>query len=363
MPPGHELRHELIVGTYTEPMAHVDGKAEGILSCRYDGTAIGPPRVLAPTRNPTYLALSADRRYLYAVHETATFEGRPGGGVSAFARDLRTGDLTRLNSKSSGGVEPCHLNLYPNGRFLLVANYGSGSVAVFELGPDGSLGAMTGHAQHEGAGTHPERQAGPHAHMVSFDPHSGEVLVSDLGLDSVVVYALTESGALVERPERRIEMEPGSGPRHVAFHPDGHRLFVVNELGNTLVALRRDGDRFVQTAKASTLPHGFNSHSQAAAVRVSPSGGCVLVSNRGVDSDSIAVFRFGPGDGSLELAQVQPTLGREPREFAFGPDGRFVVVANQDSHTLVAFAFDEGACHLEQVTSATVPTPACLAVA
>jgi 6-phosphogluconolactonase len=363
MQPGDVLRHELIIGTYTEPMPHVDGRAEGILSCRYDGATIGPVRVLAPTRNPTYLALGSDRRHLYAVHETATFEGRPGGGVSAFARDLRSGDLTPLNSRSSGGVEPCHLDLDPDGRFLLVANYGSGSVAAFELEPDGSLGAMTGHVQHEGSSVHPERQTGPHAHMVSFDPHSGEVLVSDLGLDSVMVYALTENGALVERPGRRIEMEPGSGPRHVAFHPDGHRLFVVNELGNTLVALRRDGERFVPTAKASTLPHGFSSHSQAAAVRVSPSGGCVLVSNRGVDSGSIAVFRFGPEDGSLELAQVQPTTGREPREFVFDPDGVFVVVANQDSHTLVVFAFDETACHLEQVTSAMVPTPACLAIA
>ena len=149
---------------------------------------------------------------------------------------------------------------------------GRDSVAVFELRPDGSLGAMAGHVQHEGSSVHPERQVGPHAHMVAFDPHNGEVLVSDLGLDSVMVYALTGSGALVERPERRIEMTPGAGPRHLAFHPDGHRLFVANELDNTLVALRRDGERFVPTATASTLPDEFGSHSQAAAVRVSPSG-------------------------------------------------------------------------------------------
>jgi 6-phosphogluconolactonase len=357
------LRHELIIGTYTETMPHVDGKAEGILSCRYDGATIGPLRLLAPTRNPTYLDLSADGRSLYAVHETDTFEGRPGGGVSAFARDLGTGELTLLNSVPSGGAEPCHLDVAPDGCFLLVANYGSGSVAAFALEPDGSIGAMTGHAQHVGSSVHPERQMGPHAHMVAFDPHSGEVLVSDLGLDAVMVYSLTEDGALVERPERRIEMAPGSGPRHLAFHPDGHRLFVVHELDNTLVALRRDGDRFVPTAKASTLPEGFSAHSQAAAVRVSPSGNCVLVSNRGVDSDSIAVFRFGPSDGSLQLTQVEPTAGREPREFVFDPDGDFVVVANQDSHTLVVFAFDEDTYRLEQVTSASVPTPACLAIA
>jgi 6-phosphogluconolactonase len=357
------LRHELIIGTYTEPMPHVDGKAEGILSCRFDGATLGSPRLLARTRNPTYLAISADRQRLYAVHETATFDEHPGGGVSAFARDLSSGDLTYLNSVPSGGVEPCHLDLAPGGRFLLVANYGSGSVAAFELEADGSVGAMTGHAQHEGSSIHPDRQLGPHVHMVAFDPHSGEVLVSDLGLDSVVVYALTPEGALLERPERRVEMTPGSGPRHLAFHPDGHHLFVVNELDNTLVALRREGERFIATAKRSTLPDSFGAQSHAAAVRVSPSGDCVLVSNRGVDSDSIAVFRFGHPDGSLALTQVQPTAGREPREFVFDPDGRFVVVANQDSHSVVVFAFDEADYRLEQVTSAEVPTPACLAIA
>jgi 6-phosphogluconolactonase len=363
MPSDVARGRELIIGTYTEPMPHVDGKGEGILSCRFDGAHIGPPHLLALARNPTYLALSTDRRHLYAVHETTTFNGRPGGGVSAFARQLQSGELEPLNSMPSGGAEPCYLILDPSGRFLLVANYGTGSVAVFELRPDGSLGAMAGHVQHEGSSVHPERQVGPHAHMVAFDPHNGEVLVSDLGLDSVMVYALTGSGALVERPERRIEMSPGAGPRHLAFHPDGHRLFVANELDNTLVALRRDDERFVPTATASTLPAGFSSQSQAAAVRVSPSGGCVLVSNRGIESDSIAVFRYMNRDGGLELTQIQPTAGQQPREFVFDPDGRFVVVANQDSHTLAVFAFDEQACQLRLLTTATVPTPVCLAVA
>jgi len=363
MPFRGPLRRELIIGTYTEHMPHVDGRAEGILSCSYEGTTIGPARLLAPVRNPSYLALSEDGRHLYAVSETETFEDKPGGGVSSFARDLATGELSFLNSKPSGGSAPCYLDLEPAGRFLLVANYLSGSVAVFELEGDGSLGPMTGHVQHEGASVHPERQAGPHAHMVAFDPHNGEVMVADLGLDSVIVYRLGLDGALVEQPHRRIEMTPGAGPRHMAFHPDGHRLFVVNELDNTLVALRRDGERFVATATASTLPAGFSAHSQAAAVRLSPSGNCVLVSNRGAQSDSIALFRFDGSDGSLELVQVQPTSGREPRELVFDPDGRFVVVANQDTHSLVVFEFDEEAWRLDQVATATVPTPVCLTIA
>ncbi len=363
MQPQNALRRELIIGTYTERLPHVDGRAEGILSCSFDGAAIGPPQLRAATANPSYLALSDDRSHLYAVNETVAFEGKPGGSVSAFARDGRTGDLSFLNAKQSGGHAPCHLALDPTGRFLLVANYVSGSVAVFELQPDGSLGTMTGRVQHEGASVHPERQTGPHAHMVAFDPHNGEVLVSDLGLDSVLVYMLSGTGVLVERPTRRIVMKEGSGPRHMAFHPDGHRLFVVHELDNTLVALRREGDQFVTTSRASTLPAGFDAHSQAAALRVSPSGSSVMVSNRGDQSDSIAVFRYDSSDGSLELAQIQPTSGRQPRELVFDADGRIVVVANQDSHTVVVFAFDEGSAQLSEVTRATVPTPVCLTIA
>lgn len=357
-----DAHHELIIGTYTERTPHVDGGAQGILSCRLDGTTLGPLRLLAPAANPSYLALTADGGRLYAVHETGAFDGVPGGGVSAFARDPASGELTLLNSLPSGGGGPCHLALAPGGRSLLVANYGTGSVAAFELERDGSLGPMTGYVQHEGSGAHPERQTGPHAHMVGFDPHTGEVLVSDLGLDAVMVYRLGEGGELAERPELRVEMAPGAGPRHLAFHPDGHRLFIVNELGNTLVALRREGERFVPTATKSTLPENSSAPSHAAAVRVSPSGRWVLVSNRGADGGSMAVFRFGPSDGSLELAQVQATAGLGPRELVFGPGGRFVVVANQHSHSLVVFAFDERSGQLEQVASAQVPTPACVAV-
>ena len=153
-------------------------------------------------------------------------------------------------------------------------------VAVFALEDDGRLGAMTGHIQHEGTSSHPVRQSGPHAHMVVFDPRTGELLVPDLGIDAVLVYTLTEAGELVRQRGRSVPVAPGAGPRHLVFSPDGDRLFVVNELDNTLVALRRAEDGFVPTSTVSTLPEGFRAHSQAAAVRVSPSGRWVLVSNR-----------------------------------------------------------------------------------
>jgi 6-phosphogluconolactonase len=361
--PDEPGRRELIIGTYTERLPHVDGKAEGILSCSFDGTAIGPPRVLARTRNPSFIALSRDGRRLYAVNETVTFEDRPGGGVSAFSRGPGTGELVLLNTKSSGGVEPAHLELDPSGQFLLVANYRSGSVAVFALEDDGRLGTMTGHIQHEGTSLHPVRQSGPHAHMVIFDPRTGDLLVPDLGIDAVLFYTLTESGELVEQRGRRLAVGPGAGPRHLAFHPAGDCLFVVNELDNTLLALRRVEDGFVVTGTVSTLPKGFSAHSQAAAIRVSPSGRWVLVSNRGAESDSVAVVRFKVADGSLELAHVHPTSGREPRDLVFTDDGSGVIVANQDTDSIVVFAFDDATGRLELLSKTTVPTPVCLRTA
>ncbi len=353
---------ELIIGTYTERLPHVNGTAEGILSCRFEAGTIGPVRVLARTRNPSSLVISPDGRRLYAANETVEFEGHPGGGVTAFARDTRSGDLSLLNTSPSGGAEPAHLELDPTGRFLLVANYRSGSVAVFKLEADGSIGPMTDHVQHQGSSVHPVRQSGPHAHMIMFDPGSGDVLVPDLGLDAILCYKLSDKGELTERLAQRIDTVSGAGPRHLAFHPDGTRLLIVNELDNTLIALRREGDGFVATDVASTLPDGFHGHSQAGAIRVSPSGRTVLVSNRGADSDTIALFRLDAAKGTLGLAGLAPARGREPRELIFSTDGRFVIAASQDSDALVIMEFNDETPRLSYLSSAPVPTPVCLRI-
>jgi len=360
--PADSAADELIIGTYTERLPHVDGHAEGILACRFEAGTVGPVRLLAATRNPSFVVLSADGRHLYAVNETVDFEGQPGGGVTAYARSPE-GELSLLNTCSSGGVEPAHLELDPSGRFLLVANYRSGSVAVFRLEADGSIGPRTDFDQHQGSSVDPVRQTGPHAHMILFDPVTGDVLVPDLGLDAVLFYTLSDEGTLTEHPDRRIRTEPGAGPRHLAFHPDGAHLLLVNELDNTVLALRRAGDGFETTAVASTLPGGFTGHSQAAAIRISPSGRTVLVSNRGEDSDTIALFRFDAGQGTLELAGLVPSSGREPREMIFAGGGRFLIVADQDTDALVVMEFSEDEPGLQQISSAPVPTPVCLRLA
>jgi 6-phosphogluconolactonase len=358
---------DLIIGTYTEQLPHVHGKADGVLTASFDPASgrIGPVTSLAAARNPSYLATSASGENVYAVHETLTFEDQPGGGITAYARDLRTGQLTALNARATLGDSPCHVTLDRSGRFVLNANYGvdAGSVTVHRIEPDGRLGDMTDHVEHAGSGPDPDRQANSHVHMIASDPVTGDILVSDLGSDTVFVYALDRDGRLAARASANLEAVPGSGPRHLAFHPDGRHLFIVNELDSTVCALRRDGDRFVVTDGMPTRSAGAAAGGQnlAGAIRVSPSGRHVLVSNRG--DDNLSVLRFDPDAAALSLVGITPDVGECPRDFIVTPDGRHVIVAAQDSDRLASYRFDDEAGELRLLHSAVAPTPVCLILA
>jgi 6-phosphogluconolactonase len=387
--PAPQRQPGLVVGTYTEDLPHVHGTAGGVLGASYDPHAgiVGPVAVLARTRNPSFAVPSATGRQVYVVNETTTFaghegsgheggghegSGHEGGGITAFARDPATGALRELNSRPSGGVAPCHLAIHPGGRFLLVANYESGSVVAVALEPDGRLGREHARVQHAGSSVQPRRQAGPHAHMVACDPVTGDVLVADLGLDAVLTYRLTESG-LAEQPGMRIDAPPGTGPRQLAFHPDGRHLFVVGELNSTVLTLRRVGGRFALAGVTSTLGQASEGgDSLAAAIRVTASGRHVFVSNRG--DDSIAMLRFDPGAApaagaapagppALTLVHLQPAGGRGPRDFCLTPDGGHLVVANQDSHNLVVLRIDEDRPELAPVSATEAPSPSSVAFA
>lgn len=361
---------QLIVGSYTEEMPFVRGQADGVLTAAFDADSgrIGPVSTAAVARNPSYLVRSADGERLYTVNETRTFAGQPGGGVSAYARDPGTGALTPLNSRPSLGDDPCFITLDPAQRFVLVANYGvdAGSVTVYQLEPDGRLGTVTDHVELAGSGPVPGRQENSHAHMIAADPVTGDLFVADLGSDAIRVYALGQDGRLVAKDGSLVRAAPGAGPRHLAFHPDGRHLFVVNELDSTVSALRRDGERFAVAGRASTLPAAGPDSSAgpdntAAALRVTPSGRHVLASNRG--HDSIAVLRFAAGTAELSLVGHAASAGATPRDFIVTPDGRHVIVAGQDNDTLASYALDDEAGTLRLVHTAAAPTPVCLALA
>lgn len=349
------MAYDLLIGTYTERLAHVDGHAEGLLAARFDGRSVGEVELAARVPNPSWVAVAGDGAFVYAVEETA-----PDGAVSAFARHP-DGTLRVLGRVPSGGAAPAHLMVHPTGRWLVTGTYDGGTVSVFALEGDGSIGERTAFVQHEGHGPGPARQESPHVHQLVADPVTGDVVVVDLGLGEVRWYALSDSGGLALRPEATVAVG-ASGPRHLAYHPDGRHAFLLNELDSTLVVLRRAGDRFERAASAGTRGVGANAASNLpAAVRVAGDGCTVLVTNRG--DDTIGVFAFDPETSVPVLARVVDVGGRAPRDLVFAPTGDRVLAACQDSDEVVVFAFDPAARTLERLSRSPVPTPVCLAFA
>jgi 6-phosphogluconolactonase len=348
----------LFVGTYTEKLPHVLGQGDGIDAAEFDSGQLGDVKKIATLANPSWLVLDSARRRMYAVSETLEFDGKTGGGVAGFEWEPDGDRLTPLNFVASAGEEPAHLAVDPSGRYLLVANYGSGTIAVFRIDDAGGIGDRTDLVQHSGGTPGSIRQSSSHPHHVVFDPITRHVLVADLGLDAIVVYELSTDGRLTELTSSVIRVEAGFGPRHIAFSPSGRHLFVVGELSSTLAVFLRTGGQFVRSDSQSTLPSGFAGHNQPAAIVVSVSGEFVFVSNRG--HDSIAMFRFHPEAGTLALVRIVPSGGAVPRDIAQSPDGHFLLVANQDSDSIVSFEIDEVESTLTFVAERTVLTPVCL---
>ena len=355
------MTRQLLIGTYTEILPHVSGRARGILQAAFDGTTVRDARVVAEVANPSWVAATADGARVYAVSET-----EPDGAIVAFARaggdgagDGAVGDaeLVELSSESSGGAAPAHLALHPSERFLATGTYGGGSISVFALAEDGSLAARTAFVQHEGSGPDADRQEGPHVHQLSFDPTTGDLVVVDLGLGDVRWYAFGDDGSLTLRPEATIVLG-AAGPRHIVFAPDARHAFVANELDSTIDVLRRDGGRFVVASSTSTRPEGASGANSPAAVRVTDDGRTVFVTNRG--DDTVAVFAFDGPSASLTLVDAVPPQGRTPRDLVVAPGGSRVLTANQDSGDVTVFAFDQQSRALTFLSTAPVPTPVSL---
>ncbi|MBT0771988.1 lactonase family protein [Kineosporia sp. J2-2] len=368
-PPGQH--HDLFLGTYTERLPHVDGQAPGIMRAGYAGHGkLGETTLATVFRNPSWVA--AFEGVLYAVSETRADGGE--GDVSAYRIDPDSHTLVLLGMQPSGGADPAHLAVSPDGRYLAVANYSGGSVALFALdGQTGRIGerldVVVHEPRHDGAGPDPARQEAPHPHMVAWDPHTHDLYVPDLGLDAVLVYRVTD-GRLA--PAGRIACAPGSGPRHLAFHPAGDVLFLVGELSTTLTVLGRARSGFAELASVPLLPAPSGDASTGttgdggrpstgAAVRVSSGGDLVFASVRG--HDSVSVFRYGT-DGALQPLTVVPSHGLTPRDIALTPDERHLLVANQDSHSVTVFSVDGSAPGdnvLSYLGEHWAPSPVCLA--
>jgi 6-phosphogluconolactonase len=345
------------VGAYTQP----SGRAEGITVYRFDpASGALTPLATVPNASPSFLAVDPARRFLFAVNEVADEGGTVRGTVSAFAIDRTTGGLTFLNSQSSHGTSPCHLAVDPGGAWVIVANYGSGHIAVYPVGADGTLGAATEVFQQVGSGPHP-RQQGPHAHAAVFDPAGRHLALVDLGIDRTLLYRLdTAAGTLLPDGTGAVA-PPGGGPRHIAFAADGRYAYVNNEIGSSVTTYAYDAAQatFAALQTLPTLPDGFTGANSTAEIAIHPNSRFVYVSNRG--HDSIAIFAVDPASGTLRALGHVSTQGQTPRNFAIDPSGAFLYAANQNTDTIVQFRIDGATGDLTPTGQVTqTPTPVCI---
>ena len=346
-------KYVIYVGTYT------DKGSKGIYAYSFDpGDGESKPLGLAgETANPSFLAVDANGKHLYAVNEIDNFDGSHSGALSAFTIDQVTGRLTLLQQVSSSGADPAHLSLDKTGRYLLVANYTSGSIAVFPVLGDGRLGPRSAFVQHAGSSVNKERQAGPHAHAIQSSNDNQFVLAADLGLDQLLVYRFdSKSGSLTPDDPAFVRTSPGAGPRHFAIAPSGKFVYLVNEMASsvTVFAYSAGSGRLQERQNISTLPPDFKTENTTAEIEVDALGKFLYASNRG--DDSIAVFAINPQDGKLTLVERVPTGGKTPRHFALDPTGKWLFAANQDSNSITVFSVDPQ-------TGRLTPTPHVLRVA
>ncbi len=356
--PSATSKYIAYIGTYTT------GESKGIYAYDYDPTSgkMTSLGLAAATTNPSFVTANTSGHFLYAVNEVDKYEGKASGGVSAFSVDAKTGKLTFLNEVASHGADPCYIALDRTGKFVLVANYTGGSVAVFPILKDGHLGEASSVVQHAGSGPNHERQEGPHAHWIEVTPDNRFAVAADLGLDQLLVYRFdAEKGALSPNDPPFAKVEPGSGPRHFALHPNGKFAYVVDELKSTVntmtVDLQHGVLKSVQTI--STLPRDFTAHNDTAEIEVHPNGKFLYASNRG--HDSLAVYSIDPKRGTLKQLEDIPTGGKIPRSFAIDPTGNRLWVANQESGNIVAFHLNPKTGHLT-ATGEILKVPAAVCI-
>ena len=343
----------VFVGTYTKKMGHVDGKAAGIYTCRID-MATGELTVvdsIGGIANPSFLTVSSDKKYLYAVAENGGTPEEPFGSVVAF-KITEGGKLLKINEVPSYGAAPCFVSTDQTGKNIYIANYSTGNVVSYAVKADGGLTDSISTHQHKGDST-------AWAHQSLQSPDGKFLLSCDKGADKIFVYAYQESGKLAPLSNATIEMAKGAGPRHLAFNPMNPNLFyVINENNNTINAVNF-GEKSVINETVSTLPTDFTGKNSTADIHVHPKGKFVYGSNRG--HNSIVAFRVNETTGQLNLIGHESTQGLVPRNFMITPDGSLLLVANQNSNNVVAFKIDQNTGKLTPTgANSFVFTPVCL---
>ena len=325
-------------GTYTRIQDDLDVGKRGIGIYQLDSISGEITRVgsFENISKSSHLCLGHDHKFLYSVSEVNDYQGKPSGSVTVFSVDQETKSLAQLQTISSYGQGPCYVRVDPSGKFLLLANYRSGNAVIYPIQDDGTLGEPTAKLAHSGSSVNPLRQEGPHAHSIITSPDNQFLFVPDLGIDRIAAYNFSTSDGLAERVAKLdVITPPGSGPRHLVFSPSGKWAYASLELSSEVAAYAFENGRLSEVCRLSTLPEDFSGSNTCAEVRVSPNGKNVYLSNRG--HDSLAVFSVKSDMGKLERVQIISTEGHTPRNFGISNNGNWVVVANQNSNSIVSY--------------------------
>ncbi|MEZ5106146.1 MAG: lactonase family protein [Draconibacterium sp.] len=340
------------VGTFTS-----EG-ADGVYLCGFNEETgeLSLLKTFKGLDNPAFLRISPNQKYIYvATRPSDVIE--PSGGFVAAYKINDDGSVKFLNKQVSGGVEPCHVDVSADGKYVATANYVKGTVALFPVNNDGSLQPASSVIENKGSGPDKSRQLGPHAHSVKFSPWGNEVFSADLGTDQLNIMHM-ENGKLVQRGQEFMKLEPGAGPRHFEFSKKGRVVFVISELNSTITSFEMNGNNWVKKQVISTLPNDFKGESYCADIHISNDGRFLYGSNRG--HNSIAVFRV---DDKQNLSTVGfvPVEGNWPRNFSLTPDGNFMLVANQRSGNITVFKVDRNSGALKFTgKEIKLPSPVCI---
>jgi 6-phosphogluconolactonase len=345
----------LLIGTYTST------KSKGIYVYKFDTINAENSFVsVTKTSNPSFLTVSPNKKFIYAVGENVDSTIHPiGGTVSAFSFNKINGTLTAINKQPSGGKNPCYVTIDKTGKWIFVGNYSSGTVGMFSANKDGSINNLKQVITHEGNSINTQRQESPHVHATVLSADNKYLYVPDLGIDKVIVYALDKKKGQLNFSSNAIS-QPGSGPRHFTFHPNNKYAYLMEELTGTVVFYTVNKGALKQQQRISALPKDFKGTIGSADIHVSPDGKFLYCSNRG-ESNNISIFYIDAKGGKLTIAGHQSTLGKTPRNFNFDPSGNFLLVANQNSDEIVIFKIDKKTGLLNDTgKKISVPRPVCL---
>jgi 6-phosphogluconolactonase len=348
---------ELIyMGSYTQR------ESKGISLYEFNRSALSFSlmQTVSDFTNPNFLAFHPQGGFLYAVYTAKKETGENVDAVAAFSLNKKDGTITAINQVKGAGKGACHISLDKTGKWLFVSYYTSGSLEVFSVGKDGSLGAAIQFIQHEGKGATP-RQRGPNVHSSLVSPDNKFLYVADLGTDKVNIYAIDHKTGMLSPASQAFGVSnPGSGPRHFTFHPKNSMFYVADEISSTLTVFDRNPSTGALTLvqSVSTLPEGFSGRNSVADIHTTPDGRFVYVTNRG--HNSIAIFAI-KEDGKVEFLAHEPVQGDHPRNFLVDPKGEILMVANQMTDNVVVFKIDSttGLLKYSGITL-TVPAAVCL---